>query len=196
MIYPREPQAQKYAVLKTQFTNEVKHLLEPDNPEGRSLFNYLQRLMEQEGVRSLDMQDCIAEATAAGLAYIDKHGKEIRSATAWLKKVGANRIRNQIRVEIKKRKLKKEYEYQFESDNAWFKVLLDEERTFAAAAMKKLSPVDQELLTLRFVQEMKYKDIQQYYFTQYHRSSNVPALRKRASRALTKLKEQFAKDYK
>lgn len=193
--HPRRPQAQEQTVLKTQFTDEVKRLLDPASPEGRGVFIYLQRLIAQKNVHSLDVQDCIAEATAAGLAYIDKHGKEIRSATAWLKKVGANRIRNQVRVEIRRRKLKQKQEYQPESDNAWFKVLLDEERTFAAAAMDKLSPADQELLTLRFVLEMTYKDIKKYYFAQYHRSINVPALRKHASRALKRLKDQFASDY-
>lgn len=190
-----DSKVQECAALKAQFSNEVARLLHKSNPEGRSLFIYLQRLIVQNGLHSFDVQDCAAEAVVAGLEHIDKNGKEIRSAVAWMKRVGACRVRNQVRVEIKNRKLNEKQAYSAEPTDAWQSVLTEEERGKVKEVMQKLSAADQDILHLRFVRGMSYKEIQSHYLNQAPHAVNLSTLRKRESRALRRLKIQFSQDY-
>ncbi|MEM9400749.1 MAG: hypothetical protein AAF984_11125 [Verrucomicrobiota bacterium] len=78
---------QRTEVLKTDFSNEISHLLKPSNPQGRSLLNYLQRTAKQLNIRDFEVSELISEATMRGLASIDLKGEVIKNPHAWLRKV-------------------------------------------------------------------------------------------------------------
>lgn len=196
MMQPsRQPEVRKHQRLKDKFVNEVAILLSPDNDDGKEVITYLQRVGKQSKVRNFYVHDVIVDATLAGINSIHRKGEAIKSPVAWLKSIGAKCIRKQVRAEIQARKLKAKHEYHHGTTDSWLKLLISEEQTLLKEALAKLSLTDQELLLMKHVQQMSYKEIQSHFLNQKSQVIKEAALRKRESRALARLKALFEKEY-
>jgi DNA-directed RNA polymerase specialized sigma24 family protein len=196
MIPKQQSQDQKIQSLKNAFSQDVATLLHPDNEAGTRLLNVLQRLAKQLNIRNFDVREVLSEATMRGLDSIDRKGEPIASAFAWLRSIGTRVIKDQVKAEIKTRRLIEKHSNHSETADSWIKLVFEEEGKAASMAGLLLSTEDQEILRLRFVEEMCYGEIQAYYFEKVGIFVAAPTLRKRESRAVDRLKAKFAEIYK
>ena len=187
---------QRTEVFKTQFSQEISHILEPSNAQGRSLLNYLQRIAKQLNIKDFDVSELIGEATMRGLAFIDKREEAIEEPQAWLRKVCTFILYDMVKDEKKNRELKAKNIYLLEVPDSFSKIESDDQRIALDKAFKRLSKEDREILGLRFYQGKQYKDIQRLYLNKTSTLIKVPTLRKRESRALKRLREFFEEEYR
>lgn len=186
-------QKNKVQCYKDTFSREVSQLLAPDNKDGSRILTYLERSARQLNIRDFDVREVLSEVTCRGLTTIEKKEEPIKSVPAWFRSIGINIIKDRVKAEIRARKLVAKHAYHSEASDSWLKLMLEEEGAAAAEAFTLLSPEDQEILRLRFVKEMRYKDIQAYYQKVKNIFVKVPTLRKRESRAVERLKKQFTR---
>ncbi len=71
--------------LRQNFLDTISRLQAPENPIGSSLVSYLERIIQQYSVRSLEPLDIINQATLQGVDYIDREGQAIANVEAWLR---------------------------------------------------------------------------------------------------------------
>lgn len=186
---------QKIEGFKTEFSQSVSGLMHPSSTEGTKLLNYLQRIGIQLKVRNFSVHEVVSEATMRGFDSIERKGEEIRSAAAWLRSVGTLIIKDKVKREIRDRRLQKKHAYRSPTPDGLLRLMVCEESAAIAEAMRLLSPEDREILTLRFIQGMRYKEIQTWYFETMGVSMKEATLRKRESRALGRLKSTFGEMY-
>lgn len=194
-MVPDQRSQQKLKGLKSDFSKEVSCLMHPSSVEGTKLLNYLQRVARQLNIRDFSVHDVVSEATVRGFDAIDRKGERIRSASAWLRSIGTRIIKDRVKREIRDRKLREKHAYHSPTPDGLLRLLVDEESTVIAQAMQLLSPEDQKILRLRFIQGMRYRDIQTWYFDEMGVSVKEATLRKRESRALARLKSKFREMY-
>ena len=180
---------------KASFSIAVSALMQPDNREGTRILNAFQRLAKQLNIRNFDPLEVLSEATYRGIESIERKQEPIQSATAWLRAIGARVIKDQVRAEIRARKLIEKHSYKTEASDTWLKLMFAEEGMAAYEALQLLSSDDRCILRLRFIEEMSYKDIQTRYLKTKCVSVKVPTLRKRESRAVARLKTKFKEIY-
>ena len=70
-----------------------------------------------------------------------------------------------------------------------------EQKQILREVMPSLSQEDQEIIFLRFNRGFSYKEIQQHYLDLADISIEIPALRKRESRAIRRLRKKFWEYY-
>jgi DNA-directed RNA polymerase specialized sigma24 family protein len=180
---------------KQNFSQAVTQLLQPNNVDGLRVINSLQRLSRQMSVRNFSVGEVISIATLRGLESIERKEEPIINAAAWLTTVGTYIIRDMVKAEIRNRQLVEKQTSLSENADIWDGLLIGEEAQAVDAAIKLLSPEDQEILRLRFILELSYKDIQDYYLKQRDTSTSIPALRKRLARAAQRLRNKFIEMY-
>lgn len=171
-------------------------LFAPGNKDGTRILNYFERTARQLNIRNFDAPEVVNEVAYRGLAVIEKKKEPIKSAPAWFRSVGIRIIKDQVKAEIKARRLIEKHSYHAEVSDSWIKIVLEEEGAAAYEAVTLLSPEDQAILRLRFVEDMRYKDIQAYYLKINNVSVKTATLRKRESRAVERLKIKFKEIYK
>ncbi|MFK8181745.1 MAG: RNA polymerase sigma factor [Phormidesmis sp.] len=181
--------------LKAEFGKEVSCLMHPSSVEGTKVLNYLQRIGRQLNIRNFSVHDVVSEATMRGFDSIDRKEERIRSASAWLRSIGTRIIKDQVKREVRDRKLREKHAYHSPTPDGLLRLLVHEESAAISQAMQLLSLEDQKILRLRFIQGMRYKDIQAWYFDEMGVSVKEATLRKRESRALTRLKSKFGEMY-
>lgn len=186
---------QKIEGFKTHFSQAVSDLMHPTNEEGTKVLNYLQRIGRQLKIRDFNVHEIIAEATMRGFDAIERKGERIYSAPAWLRSIGTRVIKDRVRREIRDRKLQEKQHYHAYAPDGLLKLMVHEESAAIAKAMRLLSHEDQKILRLRFIQGMRYKEIQTCYFEKMGVSIKEATLRKRESRALRRLKAMFKEMY-
>lgn len=195
MIPEQKSQHAKIQALQTTFSRDVSQILLPDNPSGKKLINYLQRLAKQLNIRNFDVREVISESTMRGLDSIERKGEAINNASAWLSSVGTRVIKDQVDAEIRARKLAAKHVIRTETSDSWIALVLAEEGEAAHQAVQLLSLEDQDILRLRYIEEMSYKDIQAHYLETTGVFVKLATLRKRESRAVQRLKTRFREIY-
>lgn len=177
--------------LKQKFTNEVSYLLQPDELKGTSLFKFLTHFAKRWHVPCEDLDEVITEGVRRGLQYIDKHSTEIRTPESWLRQVCLNILKSRIDSAIKEEKKAKSLTTLSRPCRCpSAEAELVEQLEFLEKALGSLSPEDRLLVRLKFIHGRSYKQIQYHYKLQ-NQGVSIPALRKRESRALKRLKEHF-----
>lgn len=191
--HKQKPQKNKVQCYKDTFSDQVSQIFAPGNRDGSRILNYFERTAKQLNIRDFDAREVLSEVTCKGLATIEKKEEPIKSVPAWFRSIGINIIKDRVKAEIKARKLFEKQAHHTEASDSWLKLIVEEEGAAAYEAFKLLSPEDQEILRLRFIEDMRYKDIQAYFQKAKNVFVKVPTLRKRESRAVERLKQQFAK---
>ena len=129
-----------------------------------------------------------------GLQEIEKNGTTITTPEAWLRRVSTFIMLDMVKVEKKNRQLKQK-NVEIEVSNSLNKLELEEEIEALNTELRQLSEEDQEILKLRFHENMKYKDIQQHLLDEYGTLIKVSTLRKRESRAIERLRNSSLKEF-
>lgn len=182
-------------VLKAQFLEEVSAILAPSNVQGKSFLNYLQRIGKQLNICNLDPYELISDSVMRGLAYIDDTSKGIENTQAWLRKVCAHIMYDMVKDEKRYRLLKGKNKDLSKSADPFTEVETREQKQILREVMPSLSQEDQEIIFLRFNRGFSYKEIQQHYLDLADISIEIPALRKRESRAIRRLRKKFWEYY-
>lgn len=191
--HKQKPQKNTVKCYKADFSRQVSQLFAPDNRDGSRILTAYERIARQLNIRDFDAREVLSEVTCRGLAAIERKEEPIKSIPAWFRSIGTNIIKDGVKAEIKARKLFEKQAYQPETSDSLLSLIAKEEGVAAYEAFKCLSLEDQEILRLRFIEDMRYKEIQAYYQDVKNILVKIPALRKRESRAVERLKKQFTK---
>ena len=191
MVTPKQPTR-----FKSQFLEAVSQILDPSSPKGNALLNYLQRTGKQLNLQDVDVREILNEAAYRGLRHIDRNQEEIEAVEAWLRKVCAFILYDMVKDEKRMRELKIKNTGTLGIPDLFSKMESDEKKKALDRAFVHLSKEDQKILKLRFYQEKKYKEIQEYYLKKTGELEKESALRKRESRALKRLRVRFQEEYR
>jgi RNA polymerase sigma factor (sigma-70 family) len=178
--------------LKEDFCSEVSSHISPDNFKGTSLYSFIRNRSRNWHISHVDPNDIIIEGVKRGIEYIEKTGKAIEKPESWLRKVCMNILSDTVEQAIKEEKkiegqkaLLREMDRASESQPDLVDYL-----EFIDEALSSLSKNDQFLLKMRFLKGKSYEQIRHIYELQGE-VVTVPALRKRESRAVQRLRKNF-----
>ena len=172
------------------YNDEIKLILSPNSSTYTSLFIFITRLLSQYRISGLFSPPYIInEAYLRGEDLIRRKGQKIRNCSPWLRRTCFNVISELSRKEAKYLPLLLEPAGQYgKSDDHDFD--LDQEMMCIKLAFQILDPADQELLNLKIVDGLSWKEIRKELGL---RGINITetALRKRKERALKKLRDHY-----
>lgn len=172
------------------FDVEIALLLEPKNPQARSLLAFIRRTLYQHGLSGKFSEiDIFICAYLRGVEQmLDSSGQPIRKPKAWIRSTSLNIIREEARA-IKKT-------CQLEGDIASEQEeIIDSSRTeyclnAVAQAYQNLDHDTRKLIELRFFQGRSWKGVHEKLG---ERGLEMSALRKRGQRALEKFRKEYHK---
>lgn len=180
------------AKLKNDFCNEVSQLLTPNNFKGTSLYAFVKKLANKWNARQVDIHEIIIEGVKRGIEHIEKTGETIEKPEAWLRKVCTHILSDEIDKIVKEEKKVEKQKHDLDNIYNTFPsepdLMCRLERS--DEALRSLSASDQQIIRLRFFEGRTYEQIQHYYELQ-EEVITIPALRKRESRALKRLRVKF-----
>lgn len=179
--------------VRKKFEQDISALLHPSNREGTKFFNYLESTAKKLRLSGLDAREVISEAYVRGIVTINDKGQEIENPKAWLRKVCTFIMYDMVKEEKKNRLLKEKNQYSSEASNSLLTIVDSEQHQVVKKALAKLSDNDRQILRLRFDENLSYKEIQEQLCISGE-AVKVPALRKRESRALARLKARFQEE--
>ncbi|MBE9138420.1 sigma-70 family RNA polymerase sigma factor [Nodosilinea sp. LEGE 07088] len=174
-----------------EFMLSVSDLLTPDEFKGTALYKFLLQFSKQWYVAPVDLDDVMLEAVKRGLEHIQTHGQPIKTPAAWLRHVGLNILRDQVDATVKAdRKSAMLSDLVRPARERLAEAELIKQLGYLQKALDRLSPDDQAILRMKFLQGKPYEQIRQHYTlrSQAAPALSIPALRKRESRALQRLR--------
>lgn len=182
------------AILKENYWNKCAKFFIPYNTRAISLIRFIRGRSVQYklNLNQHQPEDILIQACIRGIEYIEREEKEIVKLEVWLRITCLNILREKVRENIRNERVIETYTAQYlveEIDvNSQDKLITEIEQvnTF----FWKLSTEDQEILDLRFIQHLSYKEIKDHFLLKGE-NINVNALRKRTSRALERLREKL-----
>jgi DNA-directed RNA polymerase specialized sigma24 family protein len=169
--------------------NVKPHPLEDYKPY-RSLLAFINRNIKQYNL-NCDADVIVSEAYLRGLKFLDS-GQEIRNPTAWLRKTAHNVIRELSREQLKEQPMESEL---ISERLASKSDLIPDEIDDAALTVMRLSfqqlrLSERQILTLRFLYNLSWKDVVEEARTRGESMTSEVA-RQRGKRALKHLKKIF-----
>lgn len=181
-----------------EFVAAVSYLLMSYDFKGSALYKFLIRFARQWHLENADLEEVIVEAVARGIEYIRKHNAPIRKPESWLRQVCLNILKGKVDEAIKdERKVAMIATVPQHLNSPLAEAELIEQLAFLEDALNQLSPDDQMLIRMKFLQRKTYEQIR-HHFKLMAEDGPVPtvqALRKRESRALQRLKSHFFELY-
>ena len=178
--------------LKSLFVGQVRYLLQFNQFKGTALCMFLRHYAKRWQNSHIDLYEVIVEGVRRGIEYIEKNGKEIRSPEAWLRLTCLNILKDKINKTIREEKKVENISLiQCLCSTSSAQPELMEKLDYLDQAMKYLSEGDRLLIHLKFFEYKTYEQIQHYYLLLYGEEISIPALRKRESRAIKRLKNHF-----
>jgi RNA polymerase sigma factor (sigma-70 family) len=183
---------QKTELLKKQFWKEVGEFLRVGNPSGKAIINFTRSRIQQTRVKSWEEHDLLIEACIRSVEYIEKNCQEIQNPASFLRQVIINILNEEVRKNIKNEEMirhidvKESYEEDIASDGEHQRAL-----EHLNASLKKLTTNERELIELRFMEKLSYKEIQARLLAQGKDVPHLDTLRKQMSRALECLRQKF-----
>ena len=178
-----------------KYNDEIELILSSGSPTYTSLATYVIRLLRQYKISGLFSPPYIInEAYLRGESLIRKKRQKISNHSAWLRRTCFNIICELSRKEVKylplltepieengKDDINNSIDYDFDLDRQMMCVKL---------AFQILEPDDQELLNLKIVDGLSWKEIRKELSIRGINLTEI-ALRKRKERALKKLRDHY-----
>lgn len=172
-----------------KFEEEFSLLLDPASPSGASFLAFIrQRLRQFHLDRSCSSADILSETYIRAAKLIRCQGVEILNPPAWGRKTAYNIIRERSRQQ--QRFVQLEESTLSEAEQVPTYLDLEGDLTIMAKAFQCLPPDDQNLLNLKIVESLSWREVQKVLA---HKGQDVTeqSLRKRKERVLKKLKQIF-----
>lgn len=179
------------------FTDEVRRLLLPNEYQGTALYKFLIQMARSYHLPPQEVDAILNEGVKRGVEYIQLKQEPIHQPAAWLRQTCLNIMRSRVDANIKhEKKTQKVTECNPTPPNPLEESELIEQLEFLEKALLELSIADQQLLRMKFWEDLTYKQIQyRYKLSDADTVPSIQALRKRESRALAKLRDSFFKIY-
>jgi RNA polymerase sigma factor (sigma-70 family) len=182
--------------MQKEFSRKVSNLLLPNHPSGTAFLNFIWHYLYIWNMRDIDPKDILAGAVYQGLKFIQTNGQPIEIPKAWLRGTCLNLLKNQMRATIKYKKLSECLkESSSETESPLTIVERFEWLDNFYEAIKQLPPDEQELVQLRLFDEKTYEQIYHWMELRDGQAPDIPTIRKRYSRAVTRLKKIFPAVY-
>lgn len=177
---------------KHEFVEGVSHFLDPNCFKGNSLYGFLRNRSKLWHVGYVDIHEIIIEGVKRGIEYIDKEGQEIKKPEAWLRRVCLHVLSDKVDEIVKEeRKVEAQKSTLLELQNSSHsQPELTERIEYMKKALESLSTDDRDIIKMRFFERKNYEQIR-YTYESKGQVVTVPALRKRESRALERLRVAF-----
>lgn len=184
------------------FIQAVSYLLLPNEYKGTALYKYLVQIAKAYHLPINEIDAILNEGIKRGIDYIRKNREPIRNPEAWLRPVCLNIMRDRVNANVRhEQKAQRVSEIILPLKNPLAETELLEQLEYLDQALTELSESDQLLIRMKFWQGKTYEQIQYHYklmsegSTEKEPVPSIPALRKRESRALEKLRKIFFSIY-
>lgn len=182
-------------VYQKKFEEEVAALIAPGNEQGSSLFRFIERQLRQKKIYELKAHDIFIEAYLRGLDYVDRKSEEIKVPAAWLRTTSVNIIQEIVRKSNCRDKVKHIYSSHAKDESqALHQIEFFEAVEKLRQALECLDADDRFIIKLRF-EGKNFREIQTYYYELKGEEIEEATLRKRASRAMERLRLKFVELY-
>ncbi|MBD2343636.1 sigma-70 family RNA polymerase sigma factor [Anabaena subtropica] len=174
------------------FDREFQLLLNSESSSAHSLLAFINRSLAQFNLSNYDsLTEVINEAYIRGVRLLSA-GEKIEHPLAWIRVTAYDIIRKQSREFIKFSPIEESHVMRIDqefnnnistNDNESFKKL--------HIALGELNPDEREILILRNVKNLSWKEIQLYLLSKGKEVKNEAILRKRGNRALERLRSIY-----
>ncbi|MBD2465734.1 sigma-70 family RNA polymerase sigma factor [Oscillatoria sp. FACHB-1407] len=170
-----------------QFNAEIYCLLKANNPRTRSFLSFIKRTLRQFHLEDIHTEfDIFNESYLRGVDFILK-GSSIKSPKAWMRKTAYNVIRERSRDNHRCQPVESEYmEALLVSEE-----IIELDLEVVRQAYLELESSDRQILELRIVENLSWRDIGERFVEMGESPQNEPALRKRGQRAMQRLREIY-----
>lgn len=192
------PTREQIALWVKDFTDKVSCFLLPNEYEGTALYKFLIQMARSYHIPVHEVDAILGEGVKRGVEYIQRKQQPILKPAAWLRLTCLNIMKSRVDGNIKREtKAQKATEIAPIPANPLETSELLEQLEFLEVALAELPLADQQLLRMKFWENKTYKQIQYHHklMSENDAVPSIPALRKRESRALKKLREIFFKIY-
>ncbi len=182
-----------------QFNHDVQFLLQPQNPDARSLLAFIHRTIRQFGLEGYITEvDVFVEAYLRGVNYTRSTGRQIFQSRAWLRKTAYHIIREWQRDRAKYCDVAFDelleqgtvgYHEDFPPGEAgdW----IEENIQRVIEAFQRLDGRDRILIQWKIIENLSWKTIHDRLVAQGEADVSLAALRKRGQRALERLRQNY-----
>lgn len=183
-----------------QFNVEIQFLLKPDNPHARSLLAFIQRTLRQFQLEDYITEvDIFIEAYLRGVRLTGEAGTAIQRPKAWMRQTALNIIRECKRDRLRYRLMALDElveqaivrQSPEEWESRWGDADITEEIQAVIQALDSLEPMDRQLIWLRIIEGLSWKDVQVQLLAEGELPISNVALRKRGQRALERLRQAY-----
>ncbi|MBV6621382.1 MAG: sigma-70 family RNA polymerase sigma factor [Rivularia sp. (in: Bacteria)] len=173
------------------FDAEFETLLFPGSSSAHSMLGFILRSLAQFNLsRSFTVTEILIEAYVRGVKQIEK-GEYIENPIPWIRSTSYNIIREYSRQRNRICQLEEErIEPPTDCSLLDFKDV-NEDLERVLLAFEKLDEEEKEILKLKIIEKLKWKEIIQVLEERGIRCKNEAALRKRKERALKHLREIY-----
>lgn len=179
-----------YSSRKALFDAEFKTLLFPGSSSAHSMFGFIQRNLHQFNLsRRFTVTIILNEAYVRGVKQIEK-GEYIEKPIPWVRSTSYNIIREYSRERNRICQLEQDIESPTNCSLLDFKEI-NENLEKVLLAFEKLDEEEKEVLRLKIVEKLTWKQIIQILERKGMIYKNEAALRKRKERALKHLRQIY-----
>lgn len=179
-----------YSSRKALFDAEFKTLLFPGSSSAHSMFSFIQRNLYQFNLsRRFTVTTILNEAYVRGVKQIEK-GEYIEKPIPWVRSTSYNIIREYSREGNKICQLEQDIESPTNCSLLDFRDI-NENLEKVLLAFEKLDEEEKEILRLKIVEKLTWKEIIQVLERKDMTYKNEAALRKRKERALKHLRQIY-----
>lgn len=181
---------------RRRFDQEIQALSDPENPDAHTILPFIRRSLKQFHLDDrFDVYDILNETYLRAVKLMTT-GTEIRSPLAWVRKTAFNVIR-EISREQKRYLLidPDQVESELVVEAIWEYLIpedsLDANCETVMSALQALGLRDRELLNLRFVEGLTWREIGERLAVNGEPLQNDAALRQQGHRALKRLRDRY-----
>lgn len=176
---------------KQKFNLAVTALFDDQIFESRAFWMNIIRTLKQYRLSgTYDAKEIIAEAYARGIKLIES-GEAIDNPLPWMRRTCLNVIRELRRKQNQADDPKLDPSGLMGSDVAWSRLIQDEDIRLLCLALQQLSPKDQELLCLHYIENHSWQEIADLLSRSSQSKLNANAARQRGHRALRALRRHY-----
>lgn len=173
------------------FDTQMRLILSTKNPEECTVLPFIERRLAQFNLsESVTAIDILNEAYLRGVRLID-NGKHIDNPLAWIRVTSYNIIREYSRESKKNFHLEESMIGSPTDYNLLNYQDINTDLEMVLLALEKLDEVEKEILRLKIIEQLKWKEILQVLKQKGIIFKSEAALRKRKERALEQLSRNF-----
>ena len=174
-----------------KFNETFGEIVDKESSSARSLFPFIRSKLNQFALgRRYDEVAILQEVYVRTIRKIYE-GREITNHYAWIRSVAFHYIQELNRKNKRHLSLDDSMPEVEAPGNNIDELFLSDEAKKIRRAFLALSPEDQLLLSLKSVQDLSWREIQKIWTERGYGAIDLPALRKRKERALSRLRRSY-----